>query len=244
LTAGFACRSCGAAVTRPFLDLGAMPSANHYVAAEDLMRPEPTYPLSAYVCARCLLVQSPAVVTPQALFADYAYFSSYAESWVAHARRFAQSARDRFRLGAASRVVEVASNDGYLLQHFHAMGIPVLGIEPAANVAAAARAKGVPTETRFFGLDAARDIAARDGRADLIVANNVLAHVPDLNDFLAGLAHLVRPEGAVSVEVPHLLRLIEGVQFDTIYHEHFSYFSLKALEWAFERQGLDAVDVE
>jgi SAM-dependent methyltransferase len=244
VSAGFACRSCGAPVARLFVDLGAMPSANHYLTEVELARPEPTYPLAAYVCTRCLLVQIPAVIAPEALFGDYAYFSSYAQSWVEHARRFAARARARFRLGPASRVVEIASNDGYLLQHFRAMDIPVLGVEPAANVAAAARAKGIPTEVRFFGLAAARAIAARDGKSDLVVANNVLAHVPDLNDFLAGLAHLVKPGGAVSIEVPHLLRLIEGVQFDTIYHEHFSYFSLKALEWAFERQGFDVVDVE
>jgi len=242
--AGFACRSCGAAVTRLFVDLGTMPSANHYLTEAELARPEPRYPLAASVCGRCLLVQIPATIGPEALFGDYAYFSSYATSWVEHARRFAEQARRRFELDGGARVVEVASNDGYLLQHFHAMGIRVLGIEPAANVAAAASAKGIPTEVRFFGLETARALAKRDGKADLIVANNVLAHVPDLNDFLAGLAHLVKPQGAISIEVPHLLRLIAGVQFDTIYHEHFSYFSLKALEWAFERQGLEVVDVE
>jgi len=241
---GFACRSCGAPVTRLFVDLGAMPSANHYLSATELGRAEPVYPLAAYVCSRCLLVQMPAVVSPHALFSDYAYFSSYASSWVDHARRFAIAARTRFGLGPTSRVVEVASNDGYLLQHFVAMGIPVLGIEPAANVAAAACAKGIATEIRFFGYEVAKELVARDGHADLVIANNVLAHVPDLNDFLAGLAHLIRPGGAVSIEVPHLLRLIEGVQFDTIYHEHFSYFSLAALEWVLERQGFDVVDVE
>ena len=196
------------------------------------------------MCGACFLVQIDAAVPPEEIFSDYAYFSSYSESWVAHARRFCAAARDRFGLRPESLVVEVASNDGYLLRHFVATGVPVLGIEPAANVARVAEAAGVPTLTRFFGLELAHELAAAGRSADLLVGNNVLAHVPDLNDFVAGLAALVKPAGVISIEAPHLLRLIEGVQFDTIYHEHFSYFSLLAVEHVFARHGLRIFDVE
>ncbi len=239
-----ACRACGAPLACTFVDLGETPLANAYLEEADLAKPEPRYPLHARVCGACFLVQIDAAVPPEEIFSDYAYFSSYSESWVAHARRFCAAARDRFGLGPESLVVEVASNDGYLLRHFVATGVPVLGIEPAANVARVAEAAGVPTLTRFFGLELAHELAAAGRSADLLVGNNVLAHVPDLNDFVAGLAALVKPAGVISIEAPHLLRLIEGVQFDTIYHEHFSYFSLLAVEHVFARHGLRVFDVE
>jgi SAM-dependent methyltransferase len=241
---GLACRLCGAPLTLSFIDLGAMPLANFYLSARDLDRPEPVYPLHARVCGQCRLVQVEDAVPPDAIFSDYAYFSSYAQSWVAHARRYAEAMAPRFGLGKSSLVVEVASNDGYLLQHFVAMGVPVLGIEPAANVAEAAEAIGVPTRVMFLGAATARALAAEGVAADLIAGNNVLAHVPDLNDFVAGLAILLKPDGVLTMEFPHLMRLVEGVQFDTIYHEHFSYLSLLAVERAFGRHGLAVFDVE
>jgi SAM-dependent methyltransferase len=188
-------------------------------------------------------VQADSFVAPEDIFSDYAYFSSYSDLWVDHARRFVAMARTRFALGPASQVVEVASNDGYLLRHFVAAGVPALGIEPAANVAQAARAIGVPTEIRFFGRDCAADLVARGLAADLVVGNNVLAHVPDINDFVGGLAAALKPDGVVSVEFPHLLRQIEGVQFDTVYHEHFYYLSLLAVERVFAAHGLRVFDV-
>ncbi|MCP8940096.1 class I SAM-dependent methyltransferase [Alsobacter sp. SYSU M60028] len=239
-----ACRFCSAPLTRTFVDLGETPLANSYLRAEQLGRPEPRYPLHARVCSRCRLVQVDAVATPEHIFSDYAYFSSTSASWVAHARRFAEGAMRRWGLGPESRVVEVASNDGYLLRHFVEFGVPVLGVEPAANVAEAARKAGVPTETAFFGRDTARRLRQAGYAADLTVANNVLAHVPDIDDFAAGFAELLKPGGVASFEFPHLLRLIEGVQFDTIYHEHFSYLSLLAAERIFAAHGLRAFDVE
>ncbi|MDJ0942194.1 MAG: class I SAM-dependent methyltransferase [Kiloniellales bacterium] len=239
-----ACRFCGAALTQTFVDLGETPLANSYLSEADLARPEPRYPLHARVCQACFLVQVASVVPPEEIFGDYAYFSSYSTTWVEHAKRFAKASIARFALDADSRVVEVASNDGYLLRHFVAAGIPVLGVEPAGNVAAAAQAVGVPTEVRFFGQEVARDLVAREAGADLLVANNVLAHVPDLNDFVAGLRALLNPAGVLSVEFPHLLRLIEQVQFDTIYHEHFCYFSFLSVEQVFNKHGLLVFDVE
>lgn len=218
-----------------------MPLANSYLTSEELDQPEPRHPLAARVCGRCFLVQVEPVVRREDIFEDYAYFSSMSESWVSHARRFARRCCRTYGLDADSRVLEVASNDGYLLQHFVAAGVPVLGIEPAANVAAAARAIGCPTEVAFFGSDTARRLGVD---ADLVVANNVLAHVPDLNDFIDGLRISLKPSGVLSIEVPHLLRLIEGVQFDTIYHEHFSYFSLLAAQRAFAALGVTVFDVE
>ena len=238
------CRACGAALRHSFADLGETPLANSYPGVADLARPDPRYPLHARVCGSCFLVQVEEVVTSQAMFGDYAYFSSYSASWVDHARRFCGQARERFELGPQSLVVEVASNDGYLLRHFAEAGIPVLGVEPAANVAAVAEAAGVPTVVRFFGRHTAHDLRAAGKSADLLVGNNVLAHVPDLGDFVAALALLVKPEGVISLEFPHLLKLIEQVQFDTIYHEHFSYFSLLALEPVFARHGLRVFHVE
>jgi len=238
------CRLCGAPLTTTFVDLGSTPLANAYLRPEDADGDEPCYPLHALVCDHCLLVQLEAMVSPETLFDDYAYFSSYSDSWVEHGRRFAEAAAADLGLGPDSLVFEVASNDGYLLQHFVAAGVPVLGIEPAANVAAAAIARGVPSEVAFFGRATATDLVARRGTADLIVANNVLAHVPDLADFVAGLSVALAPSGSLSIEFPHLLNLMEQVQFDTIYHEHFSYFSLLTAERALLRHGLTVIDVE
>ena len=241
-----ACRLCRAPLTTTFVDLGSTPLANAYLRPDDVAagREEPRYPLHVLVCDRCLLVQLEAVVSPEALFEDYAYFSSYSDSWVEHGRRFAASAVADLGLGPDSLVVEVASNDGYLLQHFVAAGVPVLGIEPAANVAAVAVERGIPTEPAFFGRQTATDLVRRGRRADLIVANNVLAHVPDLDDFVAGFALVLEPGGILSIEFPHLLNLMEQVQFDTIYHEHFSYFSLLTAEEALAGHGLAVIDVE
>lgn len=220
------------------------PLANTYLPPEALHAMEPFYPLHAYACGSCWLVQVEAFETPDRIFGDYAYFSSYSESWLAHARRFASAARVRFSLGRDSLVVEVASNDGYLLQYFRDVGIPVLGIEPAANVADAARGKGIETRVRFMGEALGRELAAEGRQADLLVGNNVFAHVPDLHDFTAGLALALKSGGTLSLEFPHLLRLIESRQFDTIYHEHFSYFSLASAARVLERHGLAVFDVE
>lgn len=241
---GRLCRFCGAHAEQSFVDLGSTPLANAYLTKAQLAAPEPSYPLRAFVCPQCWLVQADSFVPPEDIFSHYAYFSSYSDSWVEHARRFTVMARERFGLDAHSQVIEVASNDGYLLKHFVAAGVPVLGIEPAANVAEAARQIGVPTEARFFGRETAGDLIARGLSADLIVGNNVLAHVPDINDFVGGLAVVLKPDGVVSVEFPHLLRLIEGVQFDTVYHEHFYYLSLLAVERVFAAHGLKVFEVE
>jgi SAM-dependent methyltransferase len=239
-----ACRLCGAPLEHVVADLGVSPVANDFLREEDLGRMEPFYPLCALVCEVCLLVQLEAFEPPERIFSDdYAYFSSYSTGWLDHSRRYADAMSERLELGAQSKVVEIASNDGYLLQYFVARGIPVLGVEPTANTAAAAIAKGVPTEVRFFGREAAADLRA-DHAADLLIANNVLAHVPDLNDFVAGLALLLAPNGVLTIEFPHLLRLLEEAQFDTIYHEHYSYFSLLTASRALERHGLAIFDVE
>ena len=237
------CRSCGAPVDHVVLDLGRQPLSNAYLRP-DQVEDERLYPLCARLCTTCLLVQVEDVVAPQEIFEDYAYFSSYSDTWVEHARRFSEAMRDRFGLGPHSFVVEIASNDGYLLQHFVQAGVPVLGVEPARNVAAVAVEHGVPTWSRFFGRDTAAAVVAEHRRADLVVANNVVAHVPDLNDLVAGFADLVAPDGVVSIEVPHLLRLVVETQFDTIYHEHYSYFSLLAMEHVLERNGLVVFDVD
>ena len=238
------CRLCKAPLERTFVDLGCSPVANDFLAPEALHETEPRYPLHAYVCSRCLLVQIPPVRAPQSLFsAEYAYFSSFSDSWLAHARAYTEAMRDRFAIGPGQRVVEVASNDGYLLQFFKAAGVAVLGIEPAANCAAAAEAKGIPTVVKFFGADTARELAS-DGTADLMAANNVLAHVPDINDFTAGFRILLKPGGIATFEFPHLLNLIERNEFDTIYHEHYSYLSLFSTERLFAAHGLAVFDVE
>lgn len=240
------CRLCGAALQRNLIDLGSTPLANCYVTGEEAAHgADRAYPLQVLVCDHCLLVQVGESVPPEAIFAaDYAYFSSFSASWVAHAKRYTAAMIERFRLDAESLVAEVASNDGYLLQHFRAADIPVLGIEPAAGVAAAARRIGVRTEQMFFGADTGAGLAARYGRADLIAANNVLAHVPDLPGFVAGFAAMLRPEGVATFEFPHLLSLLQLVQFDTIYHEHFSYLSLLVVEHVLRDAGLRAFDVE
>jgi SAM-dependent methyltransferase len=214
------------------------------VSAAQLDAMEPFYPLHALVCQRCWLVQLREYVAPADIFAEYAYFSSYADSWVEHARRYTELVCDRFAIARSSLVMEIASNDGYLLQHFVARGVPVLGIEPAANIASVARQRGVRTETRFFGAEAARDIASRFGKPDLLLGNNVLAHVPDLNDFVAGMKLLLKTGGILTMEFPHLERLIDGNQFDTIYHEHFSYFSFGTAQRVFAAHGLTLFDVE
>jgi SAM-dependent methyltransferase len=237
------CRFCRAPLAVMFLDLGAMPLANSYVSESEAGQ-ERRFPLQVRVCSSCLLVQANDSVPPTEIFSDYVYFSSYVRSWVEHAERYAQAMIPRCGLGSKSLVIEVASNDGYLLRHFRDRGIPVLGVEPAVNVAAAAIADGIPTEVTFFGMEAARRFAAEGKRADLMVANNVLAHVPDIRDFVEGFAILLKPEGVATFEFPHVLNLIQGVQFDTIYHEHFSYLSLLAVERVFEAAGLRAIDVE
>ena len=226
------------------VDLGASPLCEQFLRAEDLDRMEPTYPLRPMVCETCFLVQLPAYVPPADIFTEYAYFSSYSTSWLEHSRAFAERITADRGLGPGSLVVELGSNDGYLLRQFVALGVPVLGIEPAANVAEAATAAGVRTLVRFFDAALAEELRAQGTAADLIVANNTLAQIPDLNDAVAGLATLLAPDGRLSIEVPHLLRLLDEGQFDTIYHEHFSYFSLLALRWILERHGLVVEDVE
>jgi len=225
------------------VDLGVSPVANDYLPAEALDQMEPFYPLHARVCEQCLLVQLPPVQTPQSFFNDqYAYFSSFSDSWLAHARDYAAAMIRRFELGPSHRVVEVASNDGYLLQYFQAAGIPVLGIDPARNCAEAAAAKGIPTEIRFFGAETARALAPAYS-ADLMAANNVLAHVPDINDFVEGFRILLQPEGVATFEFPHLLNLIQHNEFDTIYHEHYSYLSLYTTQQIFAAHELTVFDV-
>ena len=244
MPARHACRLCGAELTRTFVDLGMSPLCESYVTAERLDEPEVFYPLNVQLCGECLLVQLPAYVPGEDIFSDYAYFSSYSDSWVAHAKRYADEMVARLGLTPDSLVTEVASNDGYLLQHFNAAGIPVLGVEPAANVAEAARAKGIRTVTHFLGADTGVSIAAEYGRANLVAANNVFAHVPDIRGFAAGLRALVKDSGVVTLEFPHLLRLIKWRQYDTIYHEHYSYLSLLTASRALETAGLRVVDVD
>ncbi len=238
------CLSCGAALRHTFVDLGMSPLCESYVPAEKLNHMEPFYPLHAWVCGECFLVQLEEFVSPEEIFSEYAYFSSYADSWVEHMRRYADAIGERLGLGRESFVVEVASNDGYLLQHFVAKGIPVLGIEPAANVAKVAVEKGVPTLVKFFGEETAREVAARGRRADLLCGANVLAQVPRPNDFVKGIAILLAPRGVCTIEFPHLVRLMAENQFDTIYHEHFSYFSFLSAERLFAANGLVLFDVE
>jgi len=238
------CLSCGTALQHTFVDLGMSPLCESYVPKERLNEAEPFYPLHVYVCDQCFLVQLEEYVSPEAIFTEYAYFSSYADSWVEHMRRYADMITQRLSLTRDSLVVEVASNDGYLLQHFVEKGIPVLGVEPAANVARVATAKGIPTLVQFFGEETAREMVAGGLRADLICGANVLAQVPRPNDFVKGLQLLLKPGGVVTIEFPHLLRLMAENQFDTIYHEHFSYFSFLSAERIFAAQGLTVFDVE
>jgi SAM-dependent methyltransferase len=235
------CRHCGSPLSREVIDLGHQPPSNAYLTPEQLALPEITYPLKVFVCTNCWLVQLPAHAAAEELFTpDYAYFSSTSSSWCAHADRFVDAAVQRLALGPQSLVVELASNDGYLLQYVQQRGIPCLGIEPTHDTAEAARAKGITTIEAFFGVALAAELEP----ADLVVANNVLAHVPDINDFVAGIARLLKPTGRASIEFPHLLRLLAGNQFDTIYHEHYSYLSLRAVARIAAAAGLAVVDVE
>jgi len=238
------CRFCGTPLRHTFVDLGSTPLSNSYLDNEALQRVEPVYPLHAKVCSNCYLVQVDDVVPPTEIFSHYTYFSSYSDTWLNHAKAFVEKAIERFSLDAGSKVVEIASNDGYLLRNFVQANIACLGVEPAQNVAKVAIQAGIPTEIAFFGEDTAERLRARGDGADLIVANNVLAHVPDLNGFVEGFKILLKPEGVVTIEVPHILKLITENQFDTIYHEHFSYFSLYTLEQLFKAHQLRVFDAE
>jgi hypothetical protein len=237
------CRFCAAPLRTVFADLGMSPLANSYLAPERANAMEPFYPLRALVCEQCFLVQLEEFETPHQIFSEYAYFSSYSTSWLEHCRRYTEQVIERLRLGEHSHVVELASNDGYLLQYFHERQIPVLGIEPAANVAKIALQKGIPTLVEFFGRETARSLAS-ESAADLLLGNNVLAHVPDLNDFVAGMKILLKSGGVITMEFPHLMRLVEDNQWDTIYHEHFSYFSFLTVSRVFAAHGLRLFDVE
>ena len=238
------CRFCGTALVHTVVDLGTSPLCESYVPAERLNDMEAFYPLRVFLCDQCFLVQLPAHVSGEDIFSEYAYFSSYSESWLAHCRQYAEAIVRQLALTAESQVVEVASNDGYLLQYFVQRGISILGIEPAANVAKVAIERGITTRVEFFGQEMARQLVAQGTSADLLIGNNVLAQVPDLNDFLAGLKLLLRQRGVLTLEFPHLMRLIEENQFDTIYHEHYSYFSLSTVERMLASHGLTLFDVE
>ncbi|MBI3514660.1 MAG: class I SAM-dependent methyltransferase [Proteobacteria bacterium] len=237
------CRFCASALEITVADLGVSPLANAFLRADQLGAMEPFYPLRALICGACFLVQLSLFSAPERIFNDYAYFSSFSDTWLKHAEAYAADMVARLGLSARSRVIEIASNDGYLLQYFHARGIPVLGVEPAANVAQAAIDRGIPTEVAFFGRRFADELLRKGPAADLIAANNVLAHVPEINDFVAGLKLLLAPDGVLTIEVPHLMNLIAQAQFDTIYHEHFYYFSLKAARTVLAHHGLTVFDV-
>ena len=238
------CRSCGNPLKHTFVELGVSPLANSYLTEEQLQQMEPFYPLHAYVCDACYLVQLNEFESPDQIFGDYAYFSSYSESWLNHAKEYTNLMVERFGFDANSLVVEIASNDGYLLQYFKEKGIPVLGVEPAKNVAKVAQEAGIPTITKFFGVQTASELSTEGKSADLMLGNNVLAHVPDLNDFVKGFKVLLKPQGVITIEFPHLMRLIEENQFDTIYHEHFSYFSMITVNKVFAKHGLTIFDVQ
>jgi hypothetical protein len=242
----WSCRFCGGASRQSFVDLGSSPLCQKHVPLAQAHEAEPFFPLHAFVCSECWLVQLDEFVVPSEIFGDgtYAYFASFSDSWLAHARRYVDAVSQRFGLGQTSFVVEIASNDGYLLQNFVQRGVPVLGIEPASNCAAAARDKGVESRVCFFGAETARQLLSEGKRPDLLLGNNVLAHVPDLNDFVTGLQLLLKEEGVLTLEFPHLVRLIAENQFDTIYHEHFSYFSFTTVRRIFARHGLRLFDVE
>ncbi len=238
------CRFCGDELKQTFCDLGMSPMANSFLTAEQLNQGETFYPLHAYVCSQCHLVQLAEFESREDIFEDYLYFSSFSQSWLDHAREYVSGAIERFDFNENSQVIEIASNDGYLLQYFVEAGIPVLGIEPAANIAAVAVDKGIPTRSKFFGVDTAQQLKDEGIEADLLIGNNVLAHVPDLNDFVAGMRIVLARNGYITMEFPHLLQLIECNQFDTIYHEHFSYFSLLTASSVFRMHGLRIFDVE
>jgi len=238
------CRHCGAPLVHSVVDLGVQPPCEGYVSAERFNEPELTYPLHAMVCANCLLVQLETDVAPESIYTEYAYFSSYSDSWLEHSRRYTERITAQLGLDSDSQVVELASNDGYLLKNFVAKGIPAYGVEPAANIAKVAVERGIPTVVAFFGLSIASTLVAQGRSADLIVANNVFGHVPDINDFVSGIKLLLKTGGTVSIEIPHLMRLIEGNQFDTIYHEHYCYHTLLSDSRIFEAFGLRLFDVE
>jgi SAM-dependent methyltransferase len=238
------CLFCGEKLQYTFVDLGMSPLCESYISAQQLNMMEPFYPLHVHVCSKCFLVQLEEYVDPQNIFTEYAYFSSFSSDWLKHAENYVAMAADRFRLDQTSHVVEVASNDGYLLQYFVERGIPALGIEPARNVADVAIGKGVPTRVEFFGVKSAQNLVAEGKSADLILGNNVLAQVPDINDFVKGMKILLKTDGVITIEFPHLMRLMAENQFDTIYHEHFSYFSFITAQKIFSANGLTLFDVE
>ncbi len=239
------CRFCKTPLTKVLCNLGMSPLSNSYVKFEDVGLGEKFYPLKVWVCDECLLAQLESFESPDAIFSDYLYFSSFSTSWVEHAKRYTEMMTGRFGFGGDSQVIEIASNDGYLLQHFKAMGIPVLGVEPAANVAAVAeKEKGIPSWVKFFGVETAKELVAEGKQADLLLGNNVLAHVPDINDFVGGLKIALKPDGVITFEFPHLQQLIANNQFDTVYHEHFSYLSFLAVKKIFAFHGLTMFDVE
>ena len=238
------CNFCKTRLEHTFVDLGKVPLVSSYLRLEDLQKMEPFYPLHVYVCEKCYLVQLPEVQTPEQIFSNYPYFSSYSDSWLKHAKAYVEYMIDRFAFNKTSQVIEIASNDGYLLQYFKQKGVTILGVEPAKNVAETAQAKGIPTITKFFGVQVAKELIVAGHRGDLILGNNVLAHVPDLNDFVGGMKILLKPQGVITMEFPHLLRLMDENQFDTMYHEHFSYFSFHAVQNLFASHNLVIFDVE
>lgn len=238
------CRFCSNLLKHTFVDLGMSPLSNAYLKLDTINKAEKFYPLHAYVCDKCFLVQLEEFETPDHIFSDYAYFSSYSETWLRHAENYTELMTQRFGFNANSQVIEIASNDGYLLQYFQKQNIPVLGIEPAANVAKVAEEKGIPSLVKFFGVSTAKELVNQGIQADLLLGNNVLAHVPDLNDFVAGMKIVLKPDGILTMEFPHVLQLILQNQFDTIYHEHFSYFSFLTVEKVFATHGLTLFDVE
>ena len=239
----YQCRFCNSRLEHVFLDLGKIPSSNSFLKKEELEK-EKTYPLCVYICEKCLLVQIPEIRTPDELFSNYAYFSSFSDSWLNHAEEYVKMMIKRFNLNKSSRIVEIASNDGYLLKFFAELNIPVLGIEPASNVAKSAIKKGIPTLEKFFNTDTAKELKEKNQQADVLLGNNVLAHVPDVNNFVKGMKILLKPNGIITMEFPHILQLINQNQFDTIYHEHFSYFSFFIIQKIFFSQGLTIFDVE
>lgn len=238
------CRFCNTKMKDVFASLGVSPLANRYLRKDQLNKMEPFFPLTAYVCSNCFLVQVDEFETPENIFSEYAYFSSYSQTWLNHCHDYTEQIIQRLNLGPHSQVIEVASNDGYLLQYFQREGIPVLGIEPAGNVAEVAIQKGIPTDISFFSLTTATRLVQEGFGADLLIGNNVLAHVPNINNFVQAMKLILKNSGVITIEFPHLLRLIEGLQFDTIYHEHFSYFSLNTVQQIFRKHGLKVFDVE
>jgi len=238
------CNFCKTRLKHTFVDLGKVPLVSSYLTLEDLQKMEPFYPLHVYVCEKCYLVQLPEVQTPEQIFSNYPYFSSYSDSWLKHAKAYVEYMIDRFAFNKTSQVIEIASNDGYLLQYFKQKRVTILGVEPAKNVAKTAQAKGIPTITKFFGVQVAKELIAAGHRGDLVLGNNVLDHVPDLNDFVGGLKILLEPRGVITMEFPHLLQLIAKNQFDTIFHEHFSYLSFITVNNIFAKHGLTIFDVQ